>query len=78
MDELCAICYTSELREEPCVKLNCGHIFHENCVLQLLQHRWNTLKISFAFMACPTCKQEITETNNPDINKELASLKELR
>ena len=78
MDELCAICYTSELREEPCVKLSCGHIFHENCVLQLLQHRWNTLKISFAFMACPTCKQEITETNNAEINKELASLNELR
>ena len=77
-DDLCAICYTSELREEPCVKLSCGHTFHSNCVLQLLQHRWNTLKISFAFMACPTCKQQITHTSCPQINAELAKLSELR
>ena len=32
-EDLCAICYTSELREEPCVRLGCGHIFHSNCVL---------------------------------------------
>ena len=26
------ICYTSELGEEPCVRLACGHVFHANCV----------------------------------------------
>ena len=77
-EELCAICYTSELREEPCVRLGCGHVFHSNCVLQLLQHKWNTLKISFAFMACPTCKQEIKETTCPEINAEIARLSQLR
>ena len=55
-DELCAICYTSELQEEACVTLLCGHTFHADCVLKLLRHKWNTLKISFAFMNCPTCK----------------------
>ena len=34
--ELCTICYTSELREEPSVQLSCGHIFHANCIKQLL------------------------------------------
>ena len=66
--ELCAICYTSELREEPCVQLGCGHVFHSNCVLMLLKHKWSTLKISFAFMSCPQCKQEIEETDNDEIN----------
>ena len=77
-DDLCAICYTSELREEPCVKLGCGHTFHSNCVLQLLQHKWNTLKISFAFMACPSCKQDIQVEGCTPITEELATLAELR
>ena len=55
-DELCAICFTSELRDEACIKLGCGHVFHANCVLKLLKHGWNTLKISFAFASCPSCK----------------------
>ena len=32
-EELCAICYTSELGEEPCAKLGCGHVFHANCII---------------------------------------------
>ena len=58
-DELCNICYTSELGSEACSQLSCGHVFHTNCVVQLLKHRWTTLRISFAFMSCPKCKQEI-------------------
>ena len=54
--EMCCICYTCELSEEPSVKLGCGHIFHANCVRNLLQHRWSTLRITFAFMDCPQCK----------------------
>ena len=77
-EELCMICYTSELKEEACVELGCGHVFHANCVHNLLKHRWNTLKISFAFMSCPQCKQEITEARCPEIMEELNSLKQLR
>ena len=58
-DELCTICYTSELGAEACSQLSCGHVFHTNCVIQLLKHRWTSLRISFAFMQCPSCKQEI-------------------
>merc|ERR1711990_644092 len=35
-DELCAICYTCELGSMSCVKLGCGHVFHADCILQLL------------------------------------------
>ena len=72
-DELCAICFTSELKEEACVQLKCGHVFHANCVLKLLKHRWNTLKISFNFACCPACKApiEIEETSSKLISAEL-------
>ena len=55
-DDLCNICYTSELSTDPTVRLSCGHIFHATCVKDLLKHRWSTLRISFDFMACPACK----------------------
>ena len=58
-DELCTICYTTELGAEACSKLSCGHIFHTNCIVNLLKHKWSTLRISFSFMSCPSCKQEI-------------------
>ena len=58
--ELCGICYTCELGEEACVKLGCGHVFHANCVDMLMSHRWTTLRISFGYLDCPACKQEIS------------------
>ena len=58
-DELCKICFTSDLGEEPCSQLSCGHIFHTNCLVNLLKSRWTTLKISFGFMKCPCCNQTI-------------------
>ena len=54
--ELCNICYTSELHEEPSVRLGCNHIFHAECVRKLLRHRWNSMRITFSFMDCPCCK----------------------
>ena len=58
-NELCNICYTSTLGEEPSVALHCGHVFHANCIQQLLEHKWNTARINFCFMDCPSCRQEI-------------------
>ena len=58
-EELCTICYTCELREEPGVQLGCGHVFHANCVIELLKHKWTSLRITFAFMSCPACKAPI-------------------
>ena len=57
--ELGGICYTSELGEEPCVRLACGHVFHANCTLMMLTHKWSTTKITFGYLDCPSCKQAI-------------------
>lgn len=58
-NELGGICFTSELGEEPCVRLTCGHVFHANCLYMMLSHRWTTLRITFSYLDCPSCKQEI-------------------
>ena len=57
--ELCQICYTCELEEEPCVRLVCGHVFHANCILQMLTHRYSTSKITFGYLDCPCCKTQM-------------------
>jgi E3 ubiquitin-protein ligase MYCBP2 len=35
-EDYCNICYCSGLGQEPCVHLECGHIFHINCVKTLV------------------------------------------
>ena len=79
-DELCTICYCSELGSEPCTTLSCGHTFHTDCIVQLLTHKWTTLRISFAFMSCPSCKQEIKLTiqTPQSVAQELRPLLDLK
>ena len=77
-DELCSICYTCELREEPSVQLTCGHVFHANCVIELLKHKWTTLRITFAFMNCPACKSPIEANHVYEIAEEIEKLTVLR
>ena len=75
-DELCKICYTQELGAEHCTKLSCGHIFHTNCIVQLLQQEWATLSDLLAFMSCPNCKHEleISEHTCSEVVEELKPL----
>ena len=77
-EDLCAICYTCEMHEEPSVKLKCGHVFHANCVLELLKHKWATLKITFGFMSCPSCKRPIEAEHVDEIYNELFDLTTFR
>ena len=73
-DRLCPICYNSELQYKACVQLDCGHIFHADCILNRLKNRHRTLQIDFEFMACPTCDAEISETRCHAIVNELKAL----
>ena len=57
--ELCSICYTCELGEMACVRLSCGHVYHADCLTQLLEHGRSTLRITFGYLDCPSCKAEI-------------------
>ena len=77
-NELCAICYTSELGDEPCIELGCGHIYHAGCVKQLIEHGWSTLKISFAFMSCPECKAPIESSRFHMIRDQINTVLQLK
>ncbi|KAM3145077.1 regulation of axon guidance [Paramecium bursaria] len=55
--EYCGICCTESLVEGPCIQSLCGHIFHYNCVLMILEKKWVTQYISFSFCMCTLCKR---------------------
>ena len=60
IDDICNICWTSNLGSTSCIKLNiCGHIFHSDCIEALLKNRWNGPRITFGFSLCPLCKATI-------------------
>jgi len=68
-DSYCGICHISGLGSEPAVQIGCGHIFHFNCVKNLLEKRWVTPRITFNFMKCPTCKATIDCKHSPVLQK---------
>src|SRR5688572_1246162 len=51
-----------DLGSAPCIKIECGHIFHYECVLKKIQKKWNTARITFAFVECPLCKKWISHS----------------
>ena len=78
-DDLCNICFTSELGSDPAVKLGCGHIFHAQCVRDLFHHKWSTLRISFEFLSCPACKSPIKSLKQcPQLDADLNKLLKLK
>ena len=70
-DDFCTICYATAVGQEPCVKLDCGHIIHAECVLTQIQQRWNGPRMIFNYLDCPECKKQISCTSNPKITQAL-------
>ena len=71
----CSICYIEELRAAPCIVLKCGHIFHFKCVKKQLLQKWPGARISFGFMSCPECNQEIAHTSLTELFNELITFR---
>ena len=57
--EFCGICYTESLGAAPCVQLGCHHVFHQACVEKKLAQKWPGSRITFNFLNCPLCKQQM-------------------
>ena len=76
--ELCSICYTSELGDSPCAKLACGHTYHVDCLVTLLQMGSPTMKLSFGFASCPSCKAPIKCNHVKQISDEMNRINKLK
>ncbi|EDQ87112.1 uncharacterized protein MONBRDRAFT_33522 [Monosiga brevicollis MX1] len=76
-EDQCMICFTSSLQEEPCLRVDCGHVFHANCLKRLLEIRWNGPRITFGFCKCPICKASLLQTQQPALEELLVPLRKL-
>jgi len=73
--DFCPICWTDELRSSPCLKLKCGHLIHYDCLLQKIRAGWPGARITFGFLGCPVCKQQIS---HPLLDNEMRSILTLK
>lgn len=70
----CVICMC-DLGDGPCAKLGCGHVFHATCLTQLLMNGQPTVRLSFGFLDCPSCRAaQIDVFHIPVIAKVLRPL----
>jgi len=56
--DVCTFC-NDTLIHAPVVKLRCGDLFHVDCIKQSLEKKWCTKRITFGFLNCPNCKDQI-------------------
>jgi len=70
----CAICQVDRLEAAPCIELRCGHIFHLECVRRQIRNRWTGPRISFRFMECALCKEQIQHPVLSDILRPMQEL----
>lgn len=74
-EDLCRICWTEELRAGPAVQLKCGHTFHHECISRLVGAKWLGARITFGFLQCPLCRQQV---ESPALSELLEPMIQLR
>jgi len=71
--EPCPICMDDA--QEGLLALKCGHAAHKACLEAMLSARWTGKRITFNYMNCFMCRQEL---EHPELVSTLAPHKELR
>ncbi|GMS98334.1 hypothetical protein PENTCL1PPCAC_20509, partial [Pristionchus entomophagus] len=62
--EECSICYVALSRAA--VRLNCGHLFHQGCIVRWLSDKTNEQQ------TCAMCREHTTEIRRVSNNKKIA------
>ncbi len=73
--DFCNICYVEALEQAPCVQLECGHVFHFECIKKKVEKKWTGARITFGFCNCPLCGQMI---QHPDLASVLEPINDLK
>eukprot|EP01117_Protostelium_nocturnum_P011289 TRINITY_DN4098_c1_g1_i4.p1 TRINITY_DN4098_c1_g1~~TRINITY_DN4098_c1_g1_i4.p1 ORF type:complete len:652 (-),score=236.82 TRINITY_DN4098_c1_g1_i4:52-2007(-) len=73
-DSYCNICWVEDLGSAPCIQLECGHIFHSNCVQQKVSKGWSGARITFGFLDCPLCKKRMKHPSLEASSKPMTDL----
>jgi hypothetical protein len=47
-----------EMKQDACISLNCGHVFHQECIQQMLS------SVSARHERCPNCRQPLTNSGS--------------
>ena len=68
---MCSICQTEYLGTNPSVQIECGHIFHVDCIYKKVKGKWPGPRIVFGFLDCPSCKARMNAPHCPLLHKEL-------
>ena len=63
-DDFCNLCYSSGLGQGACIQLDCKHIFHEDCLIKVLDQKWTGPRINFKFTECPSCNTRMSSNHN--------------
>jgi E3 ubiquitin-protein ligase MYCBP2 len=63
-----------DLGSAPSIMLDCGHVFHYNCVTKKLQQRWPAARITFGFCECPLCKKWISHPALKELTDSIEKL----
>ncbi|XP_062580608.1 E3 ubiquitin-protein ligase MYCBP2-like [Saccostrea cucullata] len=72
-DGHCPVC-TEPWTSKPVIQIVCGHVFHSECMRQMLTNRWHGSRITFGFMLCPLCKNSLS---HPDLYEIMSPLMHL-
>eukprot|EP01113_Clastostelium_recurvatum_P028125 TRINITY_DN3404_c0_g1_i3.p1 TRINITY_DN3404_c0_g1~~TRINITY_DN3404_c0_g1_i3.p1 ORF type:complete len:759 (-),score=94.38 TRINITY_DN3404_c0_g1_i3:10-2286(-) len=73
-EDMCTVCWET-LHAAPCVRLDCGHIFHFECVRKKIRTCWSGTRITFGFLDCAVCQQPM---GHPALREDLAPMLALR
>jgi len=73
-DEYCLICYCDSLSAQPCIQLQCGHVFHAACVRAQVDAGYPGIRISFKYLKCPVCNEQFKHWSMEDLMRPALQL----
>ena len=80
-NEDCYICMSEKLSTMPCIKMDCGHVFHKECMEEKFRLKHSTKYITMNYVNCPVCyyrlSHELFDNKIIDIQKDNLMIEQL-